>query len=245
MADSAGLSEIASLSRRRYAEILAGSGSAVPWWTAVVITASSERQAELYSEEIAGRRRRGGLPADTLFLSVPDPGGQRIGSGGATLNALRALAEASFLRAGAGVAGSVVGVAASVGHPLGGRRAPPSTVLAAGEALRLPPRADGLGGAEHGVRRVPHPLHIVGRATRVGRGHRLRRRRPDLRFQRPAVGSSRRVGRRHSSAHGGGQRARRLCHRWRGPDLRLPAEADGGRGARRGRTPGGRQGCRR
>ncbi len=143
------------------------------------------------------------------------------------------------------IAGSVVGVAASVGHPLGGRRAPPSTVLAAGEALRLPPRADRLGGAEHGVRRVPHPLHIVGRATRVGRGHRLRRCRPDLRFQRPAVGSSRRVGRRHSSAHGGGQRARRLCHRCRGPHLRLPAEADGGRGARRGRTPGGRQGCRR
>ena len=57
-------------------------------WNAVIITASSERQAELYRMEIERRSLAGTLPPGTEFLVVPDPGGRRVGSGGATINAL-------------------------------------------------------------------------------------------------------------------------------------------------------------
>jgi hypothetical protein len=58
-----------------------------------MITASSERQAELYREEIQRRNSSGMLPRETQFLVVPDPGGQRVGSGGATINALGILGK--------------------------------------------------------------------------------------------------------------------------------------------------------
>ena len=76
--------------RRAYAEHIRGSAAA-PWWDAVVLTASSERQAERYMEEIRSRQHQGTIP-DALYLAVPDSGDRRIGSGGATLNALRVLA---------------------------------------------------------------------------------------------------------------------------------------------------------
>jgi fucokinase len=59
----------------------------------VLITASSERQAERYTEEIRRRYENGRVPGGVLYLAVPDPGDQRIGSGGATFHALRTLAE--------------------------------------------------------------------------------------------------------------------------------------------------------
>jgi fucokinase len=62
-------------------------------WDAVIVTASSERQAGLYREEIARRRLSGVLPKETQFLVVPDPGDQRVGSGGATINALGVLGK--------------------------------------------------------------------------------------------------------------------------------------------------------
>ena len=62
-------------------------------WDAVVLTASSARQAELYRGEIERRQLSGALPAGTEFLVVPDPGDQRVGSGGATIYALGALAK--------------------------------------------------------------------------------------------------------------------------------------------------------
>jgi len=64
-----------------------------PAWDAVVLTASSARQAELYRGEIQRRQLSGALPAGTEFLVVPDPGDRRIGSGGATINALGVLAK--------------------------------------------------------------------------------------------------------------------------------------------------------
>jgi fucokinase len=65
----------------------------VSFWDVVMISASSERQAELYREEIQRRNSSGLLPGETKFLVVPDPGGQRVGSGSATINALSILGK--------------------------------------------------------------------------------------------------------------------------------------------------------
>ncbi len=86
------LREVAERARRAYVAQIAGESGSGRWWSAIIITASSERQAERYETEIARRRRDGKLPAGALYLVAPDPGGRRIGSGGATLNALRELA---------------------------------------------------------------------------------------------------------------------------------------------------------
>lgn len=59
----------------------------------MILTASSERQAQSYRHEIEQRRAQGSLPSGVPFLVVPDPLDRRVGSGGATLNALRAMAE--------------------------------------------------------------------------------------------------------------------------------------------------------
>ncbi len=58
-------------------------------WDWFVITASNETQAEAYRRQIEERRLRGFLPEGTRFAVVSDTDGKRIGSGGATLNALR------------------------------------------------------------------------------------------------------------------------------------------------------------
>jgi len=63
-----------------------------PSWDWVILTAASEAQAEWYSIALGPVRHRGALAAATQTLVVPDPGGRRIGSGGATLHALRAAA---------------------------------------------------------------------------------------------------------------------------------------------------------
>jgi fucokinase len=70
---------------------LAEPASAFPWWSAVVITAGSKAQAELYHQQIRHRSERGYLPRHVSWQVVPDPEGRHIGSGGATLHALQAL----------------------------------------------------------------------------------------------------------------------------------------------------------
>ncbi len=97
MGSTADLAAIAAKARRRYAELLAGTGGGIPWWSAVVLTASSQRQADLYSAEIERRRQRGALPQTALVLAVADPEDRRVGSGGATFSALQALARASLV----------------------------------------------------------------------------------------------------------------------------------------------------
>lgn len=62
-------------------------------WHVVMVTASSERQAGLYRDEIERRRLSGMLPEETEFLVVPDPDDRRVGSGGATINALAVLGK--------------------------------------------------------------------------------------------------------------------------------------------------------
>ena len=62
-------------------------------WDYVVLTASNEEQASIYRSEIEYRLRLKQLPARTKYLVLPDPDGKRVGSGGATLNVLKAIAE--------------------------------------------------------------------------------------------------------------------------------------------------------
>lgn len=83
------LSHVTTQAHAAYLEAVAGR---CRWWAAVLITASSGRQAESYSRQVEDRRRRGLLPPETLFMVIPDPEGVRPGSGGATLNALKRLA---------------------------------------------------------------------------------------------------------------------------------------------------------
>jgi fucokinase len=87
------LSRIAGQARSGYVQRIAGGPGAVPWWTAVLITASSARQADRYTEEIRRRCESGKVPGGVLYLAVADVDDQRIGSGGATFQALRALAD--------------------------------------------------------------------------------------------------------------------------------------------------------
>lgn len=64
----------------------------VPTWDAVVLTAASPEQAQLYEWQLARAKRIGRISLSTVTLAVPDPDGHRIGSGAATLNAIYALA---------------------------------------------------------------------------------------------------------------------------------------------------------
>jgi fucokinase len=84
-------SDIRQLSYRALLRGLAASASGFAWWSAVVITAGSKAQAEIYRQEIQHRAKRGFLPRNVAWHVVPDPEGRRIGSGGATLGALEAL----------------------------------------------------------------------------------------------------------------------------------------------------------
>ena len=85
------LADIAQRARALYVRRIAGADT-VPWWTAVVVTASSARQASRYREEIRRRREQGTIPPGVHYLTVPDLNDQRIGSGGATIHALSVLA---------------------------------------------------------------------------------------------------------------------------------------------------------
>ena len=64
-----------------------------PCWDIVVLTASNEEQASVYREEIEYRLQNNLLPKKTKYAVLSDPEGKRVGSGGATLNVLKYLAE--------------------------------------------------------------------------------------------------------------------------------------------------------
>ena len=70
-----------------YRQTLEGGGS-LPGWDHVILTASNEAQAESYRRQIDYRLEKGMLPKSTRYHVLPDPGGARIGSGGATMAAL-------------------------------------------------------------------------------------------------------------------------------------------------------------
>jgi len=65
----------------------------VPKWDYVVITASNEKQAEMYRLQIKQRIDSGFLPSSSQYVCIPDPEGKRVGSGGATLETLRIIGK--------------------------------------------------------------------------------------------------------------------------------------------------------
>lgn len=62
-------------------------------WDYVILTASNEGQAVSFRMQIEERKKAGLLPARTHFAVIPDEGGKRVGSGGATLGVIRYIAE--------------------------------------------------------------------------------------------------------------------------------------------------------
>ena len=67
-----------------------------PKWDYVILTASNEQQAEGFRKQLEERKEY--LPKETKFVTIPDRGGKRVGSGGATLEVLKYLhqEEGSF-----------------------------------------------------------------------------------------------------------------------------------------------------
>lgn len=64
---------------------------AFPVWDYVILTASNEHQARSFRLQIEARKQY--LPEKTVFEVIPDEGGVRVGSGGATLSVLKYLRE--------------------------------------------------------------------------------------------------------------------------------------------------------
>lgn len=62
-------------------------------WDYIVLTASNDEQANAFQSQITYRQNKNVLPCKTKYLVLPDPDGKRVGSGGATLQVLRKLAE--------------------------------------------------------------------------------------------------------------------------------------------------------
>lgn len=62
-------------------------------WDYVVLTASNEAQALAYELQIKHRQEKNLVPKGTKFVVIPDLGGKRIGSGGATFSVIRYIRE--------------------------------------------------------------------------------------------------------------------------------------------------------
>ena len=58
------------------------------FWSVLVVTASNERQAAQYEFAIESAVSRGLLSRDKPIICLPDKDGKRIGSGGATMEAV-------------------------------------------------------------------------------------------------------------------------------------------------------------
>ena len=72
---------------RQYMELL--EKQKMPLWDYVILTASNEQQAEGFRKQL--EERKSFLPKHTKFVAIPDRDGQRVGSGGATLEVLKYL----------------------------------------------------------------------------------------------------------------------------------------------------------
>lgn len=64
-------------------------------WDYIILTASNAQQAQWFELQIVERQKRGFLPHKTKFAVIPDKNDTRVGSGGATLGAIRYIAENS------------------------------------------------------------------------------------------------------------------------------------------------------
>ena len=76
------------------------SSETFPVWDYIILTASNEDQAEGYRMQI--EQRKDYLPTSTHFAVIPDEGGVRVGSGGATLSVLRYIYEQEKSKCGHG-----------------------------------------------------------------------------------------------------------------------------------------------
>ncbi len=65
--------------------------TAFPVWDYIILTASNEQQAKGFRAQITERKKL--LPERTKIAVIPDEGGVRVGSGGATLSVLKWLRE--------------------------------------------------------------------------------------------------------------------------------------------------------
>ena len=129
---------------QQYLASLSGAGPSHATWDVCVLTASNARQAEAYEAQLEARRRAGLLPTETRFQVIADPEGLRIGSGGATLRALREMARKMP---------SAKAAEHSVpGHPFEGRRI--LIIHSGGDSRRLP-HCSAIGKL---FARVPHEL---------------------------------------------------------------------------------------
>ncbi|XP_005345726.1 L-fucose kinase isoform X1 [Microtus ochrogaster] len=68
-------------------------------WTVIILTCQYKDSVQVFQRELEIRQKREQIPAGTLLLAVEDPQ-TRVGSGGATLNALLVAAEHLSARAG-------------------------------------------------------------------------------------------------------------------------------------------------
>ncbi len=57
------------------------------------MTASNKAQATAYRNQIENRLEKGLLPEETTYAVLPDPEGKRVGSGGATFQVMRYIAD--------------------------------------------------------------------------------------------------------------------------------------------------------
>jgi fucokinase len=57
-------------------------------WDYLILTASNDRQAAAYEEQVRLRQRLGFLAGVRETLTVAGPGGRRIGSGGSNISCL-------------------------------------------------------------------------------------------------------------------------------------------------------------
>ena len=62
-------------------------------WDYVILTASNEEQAGAFRIQLKNRLERNLLPSSTKYVVLPDPEGKRVGSGGATFNVLKFIAQ--------------------------------------------------------------------------------------------------------------------------------------------------------
>ena len=62
-------------------------------WDYIILTASNEAQATAYRNQIENRLEKGLLPEETTYTVLPDPEGKRVGSGGATFQVMRYIAD--------------------------------------------------------------------------------------------------------------------------------------------------------
>ena len=67
-------------------------------WDYIILTASNEAQATAYRNQIDNRLEKGLLPEETTYAVLPDPEGKRVGSGGATFQVMRYIAEQEPVR---------------------------------------------------------------------------------------------------------------------------------------------------